>query len=374
MSHIFLAIIFLLAVAASVFASHFLLYYSLIHFFRIVSPDVNNALVIVLSILAVSFVVASLLAHWRENAITRIFYFAAGLWLGLLVNLLIALFIAWSVWAATGSVFHHAIDSVWLGIIAVLAAFCFSIWGIFNAFNPKLRHISVKIKNLPEVWRGKRAIHISDIHLGHVYRQRFLKDVVRVINTVKPEVVFITGDLFDGMDGKLEIHAEPLNDVYAPQGIFFITGNHETYFGVKRATDILSKTKVRILSDECADVSGLRVLGLSYPENFHERDVAGAVRDKLGGTERRPTVLLYHSPEQIDEIIKTGLVDLQLSGHTHRGQLFPFNYLTSLIFRGRDFGLHRSGDYTLYISSGVGAWGPSMRTNSSSEIVVINFE
>ena len=373
MGHIAAIIIFVLSIMMLVFASHFFLYYSLINFFKIVDPGINFALIVVLSILAVSFIVSSLLAHWRENILTRMFYLVSGVWLGATVNLVIALIIGWVVRAILIAV-RVPVSSAVIGSLAIAAAVIYSIWGVYNVFHPQIKNINIKISNLPDNWRGKRAVHLSDLHLGHVFQKKFLEKVVLMVNKAEPDVVFMTGDLFDGMDGKrLDLHVGPLNQITARCGTFFVTGNHETYFGMARALGILSQTKIRVLSDEVVDVDGLRVVGVSYAENFSERDIVEVVRQKIGNAPKQPTVLLYHSPDQIDEIKALGMIDLQLAGHTHFGQIFPFNYITRLIFYGYDYGLHTDGDYSLYTTNGAGAWGPTMRTGSRPEIVVINF-
>ncbi len=373
MAHVFSFILLLAALVAVLFASHFFLYYSLVHFFKIVNPGINTALAVILILLAVSFIVSSLLAHWRENIITRTFYFASGIWLGLLINLLIALFFAWVIWGAV-RLSHISLDPAIIAAVAVLFAIGYSIWGIYNAYNPVVTEIKVKIDNLPTYWQGKKVVQISDIHLGHIFDKKYLKQIVDQVNSLEPEAVFITGDLFDGMDGRLDTHVEPIDNINASSGSYFVTGNHEIYYGIERATEILSKTKVKILSDEAVEVEGLRIVGLSYADRFASRDLTKIILNKIGNEPQMPTILLYHSPDQIDEIKSLGIVDLHLVGHTHAGQLFPFNYITKMIYMGYDYGLHQDGKYSLYTTSGVGSWGPTMRTGNKAEIVLITFE
>lgn len=372
MEHIIPVILFALAAISLLFASHFFVYWSLGHFFKIINPGINTALAVVVIILALSFITSSLLAHWRENLFTRLYYFASGIWLGLLTNLIITLVIAWVV-VAVGDMLNLSLNQGVLGTIAIGLALVYTVWGVYNARNPQIKEIVVKIENLPEAWRGKTAVQISDIHLGHVHNSRFLGLVVDKINAQKPAIVFITGDLFDGMDGNLTTHVEPLDRLTAEWGTYFITGNHETYFGVSKAESLLAGTKVKILNDESVDVQGVKIVGLQYAERWENRDLAGIIRDKIQLRPEDPSILLYHSPDQIEEIKETG-INLQLAGHTHRGQMFPFNYLTKLIFRGYDYGLHVDGAYSLYTTSGVGTWGPAMRTGNKPEIVVIKFE
>jgi predicted MPP superfamily phosphohydrolase len=216
-------------------------------------------------------------------------------------------------------------------------------------------------------------VQISDIHLGRVLRAGFLKRVVGQVNSQNPAAVLITGDLFDGADGKLEQLAAPLNQIVAPQGIFFVTGNHETYLGVERSYEALRSTPVRILDNELAVVDGLQIVGISYPERRNPSTFAEKMSRLTGYNPAAPSVLLYHSPTQIAAAKAAG-IGLQLSGHVHHGQLSPVQFATRLIFGKYHHGLHVEGDYTLYTSSGTGLWGPTMRTGNHPEIVVIRLE
>ncbi len=372
MSYVISIIFIVLATISIVFASHFFVYYSLGHFFKIINPDVNMAMAILISILAVSFIIASILAHWKENMVTRAIYFTSGLWLGLLVNLIMALLLGWVASALLNSAGFQPNLAI-IGLLSVVAALIFTLWGVWSAFNPVVRHVNISIKNLPDFWKNKTAIHISDVHLGHVFNQNFLDKIVDKINYEKPEAVFITGDLFDGMDGQLNLHVKPLDKITAQFGTFFITGNHETYFGVGRAKQILDETKVRFLSDETVSLEGLQIVGLNYSDRFESRDLVKIINEQKDLDLDKPAVLLYHSPVQVDKIKETG-IDLQLSGHTHKGQIFPFGYITKMIFRGYDYGLSVDGDFSIYTTSGVGTWGPTIRTGNRPEIVVLHFQ
>jgi hypothetical protein len=372
MHNIVSVILIMLAVATVLFASHFFVYWSLIQFFKIIDPGQSTVLAVAIFLLAASFILASILAHWRENAITRGLYFSSGIWLGFVSNLLVMLFVAWVV-VVGANLFKININQALIAVLAICISAIITFWGVNNAFNPRIKEISVNIKNLPDYWKGKKVAQISDVHLGHVFKKKHLAKIVGLINSQSVEAVFITGDLFDGMDGKLDLHVEPLNDIKAPAGVYFTTGNHEMYFGLERANNLIAQTKVRILSDESVDLNGLNIIGLNYASQLENISLADIVRQKFGDLSQKPTVLLYHSPDQIDEMKETG-VNLQLSGHTHKGQLFPFNIITKMIFRGYDYGLHVHDDYTLYVTSGVGAWGPTVRTANRPEVVVISLQ
>jgi predicted MPP superfamily phosphohydrolase len=365
-----LQIIFFLTIFILIlFGSHYLLYISLIKFFPILSNH-KIGLLVILEILALSFFFTSFLAHQREDAITRALYFLSGFWLGTLVNLLLAIVLIWLVrWISqlAGIDLNIQITALIFFGLAVLI----SIYGAWNAFQPRLKNITVTIPNLPSNWQGKKIIQLSDVHLGLLYRKDFLEKIVSQANSVNPELVVITGDLFDGTDNAdLDALTAPFNNLKARKGVFFINGNHETYLGTAKADQALEKTQVKILNDEVADLDGLKLIGLNYPERGEKNAVVAKLENLKSQFFGSPNILLYHAPTNI-EIFAKNDIDLQLSGHTHLGQQFPFNFITKLIYHGYDYGLHTIGDYTLYTSCGIGTWGPAMRTNSRPEIVVI---
>jgi len=231
----------------------------------------------------------------------------------------------------------------------------------------------VKIKNLPPEWRGKKVVQLSDVHLGRVLGSEFLAHLVERINAENPSMVFITGDLFDGFDGQLDKLVLPLNDLRAPCGVYFVTGNHETYLGTERAYNALRNTPTRILRDEMAVINGMQIIGMGYPERGQSKDVAAVIRGLPGFDPRLPSILLYHSPTHIEQVKAAG-INLQLSGHAHQGQIFPIQFISRLIYGRYYHGLHVEGDYTLYTSSGAGTWGPTLRTGNRPEIAVICVE
>ena len=233
--------------------------------------------------------------------------------------------------------------------------------------------MTVKIPNLPPQWRGRKAVQLSDVHLGRILGRSFLESLVKKANAEQPSVVFITGDLFDGRDGRLDELVAPLNGLHAPLGIYFVTGNHETYLGTERAEAALKTTPVRILNDEMVTVEGLQIVGIGYAERGASKDLGEVIRKIPSFDPRQASVLLYHSPAQIARVRAAG-IGLQLSGHTHHGQIFPLQLVTRMIYGKYYNGLHAEGGYTIYTSSGAGVWGPMMRTGNHPEIAVIRFE
>jgi predicted MPP superfamily phosphohydrolase len=318
------------------------------------------------------FFAASIAAHLRETLFTRIFYFSASLWFGILAELIVGFALGWLAIAIIKFAGYSA-NTKTLGITVMALVLIYVSYGIFSVFNPQIKYISVKIKDIPDSWKGKTAVQISDVHLGHILNADFLHSIVGRINDLNPEVVFITGDLFDGMDGDLTGVAKPLENIRAPWGTYYVTGNHETYLGVQKAFAAVRDTGIKILNDEEADVKGMQIVGVSYPERGETKNVSGAIKAIKDFDPNKPSILLYHSPVQIEGIEETG-ISFMLAGHTHKGQIFPLRLVTWLIYKGYDYGLHTEGTFSIYTSSGVGVWGPTMRTAATPEIVVIKFE
>lgn len=361
---------FLLALLI-LFLSHYFIYYSIVHFLG-VSGRRRLALGILLFILPTSFVVSSFLARQFQGPVFQAAYFSSALWIGMGLTLVIFFTVAWAGWGIA-AVFPHRPNPAWFGGTALVLALFYSGYGVWNARHPRVTHVHVSIKNLPPDWRGKRVVQLTDVHLGHVLGADFLAELVERTNAEDPAAVFITGDLFDGADGRLDDLVRPLDSLRAPEGAYFVTGNHETYLGVERARAALQKTKVRILNDERVDLNGLQVVGISYPTRGVPKDL-GKIIPKLAGFDpRRPSILLFHSPAHIAEAKAAG-INLQLAGHTHHGQLLPFQLMTWRVYGKYFRGLHAEGSYAIYTSSGAGTWGPPIRTGSRPEIAVIHLD
>ncbi len=320
-------------------------------------------------LLGMSFPVMSAVVFWRETRFTNSLYTLTSVWLGF--SLYVAIAVILGVLAGIAELlfgWQLTLGNIMIGLLALATAY--ASYGLWNAWHPVAKRITVQIPNLPTAWQGKRVVQLSDIHLGPIHRERFASMVVKMTNAENPAAVFVTGDLFDG--GGLELHklADPLNGLQSEHGTFYITGNHETYVGVDRSLEALKNIPMKILRDEKVDVAGLQILGIEYPLPNQKKDVAPA----LALLDRnRPNIVLYHEPKFINEFRAAG-AHLVLCGHTHVGQMWPFNYITRKVYRGYDYGLHTEGTFNQYTSSGVGTWGPPMRTGNRPEIVVITLE
>lgn len=358
--------LFIMSGLVVVVTSHHFFYLTLIKFLNISDNKIKVIIGSLLFVLFMSFLLASALVHWLENDFSRSLYLFSGAWLGVFTNLLVVSLALWLVFLIAKTL-GVAINFKIVTIIFVTFAFLVSCFGVWNAQKVVVKEIEVSIKNLPLAWQDKVLVQISDVHLGVVHRPEFIKKVVEQINLQKPQAVFITGDYFDGMDGILDNLVVPLNNLDAPRGVYFITGNHETYLGVEKVARALKSTKVEIIDDKKVDLAGLSLVGIGYPQVGENKNIVEVI-NKLKPTQ--PTILLYHIPKMVEEVKNVG-IDLMLSGHTHKGQIWPFSYITKIIFGKYYYGLNQEGDFTQYTTSGVGTWGPLMRTGNSPEIVKI---
>lgn len=252
-------------------------------------------------------------------------------------------------------------------------------YGVWSAVRPvEIKRVPIRLKKLPESMRGLRLVQLSDMHVGLTIGQDFVLDVVRKVNALNPDIVAITGDLIDGSVEDLGNAIAPLGDIRAALGTYFVTGNHEYYSGADSWLEFLRTLGVHPLRNEhvevhrngdCIHLAGVDDWTAHQFGNGHGADLARAVN---GRDTTKPVVLLAHQPVQFAEAREHG-VDLQISGHTHGGQIFPFGVLTRLV---QPFlsGLHRRGDSQIYVSSGTGYWGPPMRIAAPAEITLIELD
>lgn len=362
--------VFATVAACLVILAHAELYYSWMYFLQISGSPLANVVRIVIGVLSVSFILSTLLVHWHENILTEKLYHVSAVWLGIMWNLTLATVALWGLWILQ-KVSGMDFSLVYFAYVLLIVAGTYSLYGLWNAQNPRITYITVPMNDIPRQWEGITVVQLSDIHLGAIHRYRFMERVIAKTNEVKPDVVFITGDLFDGAGQKLNHLAAPINDLHAPKGVYYITGNHETYVSLEKSLAAVRETKARILDDEVIDLEGMQILGVSYPEVGEKKDF-GPIGMLLDPS--RPSIVLYHEPKPtIVKLFKDAGARLMLSGHTHLGQMWPFNFITRKVYKGDDYGLHTQGDFSIYTSSGVGTWGPPMRTGNRPEIVVMKF-
>jgi hypothetical protein len=363
MQIIFFAVSFIV-----VFAGQALFWYVLVKFLNLTTLEGRLISGLIVGFLFISVILASYLIHKWDNLFTRWYYIFAGFWIGLLVNFGLATALIIIIKLA-GFSFGFTLPGLYLKIIFFGGALILSVIGALNAGNPKVTEYTVYIKDLPESWNNKTVVQISDVHLGPVYRAQFFSRLLKKAQNLNPEAIFITGDLFDGMESDFTWLNHPFTKLNIPRGIYYSFGNHDLYLGFNRAMELLKGNPITILDDKMVTVDGLQIIGINYSFN-KDFDLEEAILRQVGYDRAKPSLLLFHEPKNI-ALAKNAEIDLQLSGHTHQGQLWPFNILARLIYKGHGYGLFSDGDFSLIVNRGAGTWGPPMRTTGCSEIVKI---
>ncbi len=237
-----------------------------------------------------------------------------------------------------------------------------------------VKRVPVRLTKLPTQLSGYTIVQVSDIHVGPTIGRAFIEQIVASINALKPDLVAITGDLVDGSVAELGHLVEPLRELQAKDGVYCVTGNHEYYSGADEWIQYLGTLGVKVLRNErvtiCAGPGGacFDLAGVDdwTAKGFGKGHGANLPRALEGRDTSRPLVLLAHQPKAAPEAAELG-VDLQLSGHTHGGQLVPFNWLVKLE-QPYVSGLYALGETQLYVSNGTGYWGPPMRLGAPAEI------
>jgi predicted MPP superfamily phosphohydrolase len=256
--------------------------------------------------------------------------------------------------------------------LTILAASgALSLVGLAQARCPRIRHVSIPIDDLPEELDGYRIVQWSDVHVGPTIQRRFVQALVERTNALQPDAIAITGDFVDSDAATFAGEIEPIRDLRSRDGVFYVTGNHEYYWQVEAWLPILESHGLIFLRNEHRVVRNRKVVfaGITDPvgRGIHQQDpdraLAGVPADAV-------KILLSHRPQAAPDSARLG-VDLQLSGHTHGGQFFPFN-LVIRKFQPLVAGLHRVGKTHVYVNRGTGYWGPPSRLAVGGEITVLD--
>jgi len=365
-------IIFAVLAQGILFLAHWFVFKTIARFFAIDGLMLFKVLKTGFFVFSLSLVFASLLASLFYNILVRVFYNIAVFWLGFFYFFVLASLIVWLVFGAA-KVAGLDFNKSALAIIVFGAAILAGVFGVLNASAIRVTQISVQLPNLPESWQGKKAVWVSDTHLGQVRGSGFAEKIVGLIKAQGPKIVFIGGDLFDGVAFDLDKLIKPFKDLSAAKGVYFITGNHEQFSDSAKYKEAVRRAGIKVLDNEMAEIDGLQIIGVDY-QDAGKRDVFEEIlKNRIKMDKFMPSILLKHTSLNLD-IAQNAGISLQISGHSHQGQVFLFKYITQAVYKGYDFGLKNFGGMQVYTSSGAGTWGPPMRVDTKPEIVVINFQ
>ena len=378
--------IFLTAFAAILAMSHAYLFWRIGHYLNL-SPSERRILAAILGGLALLALVSLPLTRALPHQAASLVAWIVFPWLGILLIAITVMAIAdltWLVirWWPSPSlhdperrrVVRLAVGWTALGSAGVLSGFA----GWRGMRPVSVKSLSIVLDRLPASLDGLKLVQITDIHVGPMIHGPWLERVVKAVNALNPDVIAVTGDLVDGSVAELSSHVAPLAGLSAPLGTYFVSGNHEYFSDADAWCAHLTGLGLRVLRNERTTLrrsdssDGVDLAGVddwhSHRYPGHGADIAKALD---GRDTSQAVILLAHQPAAIEEAALHG-VDLQLSGHTHGGQIWPFNALVRLqqpyvegLYR------HTGSNTQIYVSPGTGFWGPPMRLGTTAEITLI---
>ena len=312
--------------------------------------------------------------HWET--FTRSVAYVGYLWMAF-VFLFFFMNITFDIARYALKFFYRNGDSVLLRnllfSVAVFLSFAFVVYGFFDAQRIRIKKLEIHTEKLLPNHAKIRIVQISDVHVGLIIRDKRLKLILDRVKETNPDILVSTGDLLDGELDNVKLEAKQFSPIKPKYGKYAIPGNHEYYAGIENSLEFTKNAGFEILRDESKKVAGINIIGLDDPTGRK----LGLIKESAGTSVLFPEkqgkefiLLLKHQPT----INENRNFDLQLSGHTHGGQIFPFMFFTRLFFP-KNYGYYKlSKNKAIYISKGAGTWGPPVRLFAPPEITVIDLE
>ncbi|MCX6254748.1 MAG: metallophosphoesterase [Bacteroidia bacterium] len=337
---------------------------------------------VIFFLLAVIFIFAKILESKHSSVISDILNILGGFWLAFMLYGFLFFLISDILLLILRIPGIISVDKIilfrkWSFIITVVFSSLLIIGGFINAIIPVVKKYDITINKSAGDIKTLRIAAVSDIHLGSIIRKRSIKKLSGMLKEMNPDIVLLLGDIVDGEIGPV-MRGDLLQYFTCPKcndGLYAITGNHEFIGGANRTIPYIESKGIKILKDEMVTLEGgVQLIGRIDRDSFRfygkERLPLGELMKQADTT--KPIILLDHQPFHLNESAKYG-VDLQLSGHTHNGQMWPLNFVTSRIYE-LSYGYLRKGNTNFIVSSGYGLWGPRVRSGSRSEVLMINIK
>jgi predicted MPP superfamily phosphohydrolase len=342
------------------------------------SKKIRVAYATIYFLLYASFIIAMLGRNSLPLAIQKILYIPGTVWLGVMLYLLL-FFIVTDLIYFTNRFFHYLPEKivshfrkiqVFSGYILVL---CLSVYGYYQFTHPQIVEQKIRINKQAGHYKSLKIVGVSDLHLGVGIDKNRLAEYVRLINDQHPDAIIIAGDIIDNNALPLEIGRmwEELNQLQAPLGVYACLGNHEYLSGIEASMNFLQKTNLHLLIDNSTLVANsFQIVGRDDKQRSLNRK---PLKELVKNTDAAlPLLLLDHEPYHLEEAEENG-IDLQFSGHTHNGQIWPGNLFTGILYE-QSHGYKQKGNTHYFVTSGLGLWGPPFRIGTQSELVVFNIE
>lgn len=326
----------------------------------------------VVFLLSISFSVSMMLARTFENAFTSNFYYFACVWMGTVFWLFIAVIL--------GVLIQNIFPNIYflkniLPKLFILSAFVLSAYGLYNAHNTKVVESDIYIDNLPSAWEGRRALFIADTHYGNIHTTRQARTDAKEINAINPDILFVSGDFFDGPKKDLFQFTDFYKNVNPKLGKYLASGNHETYAGLPASIKALEEGGFVIADNKNINIEGVQVVGVPYvasTKNPLDEEKTKQLLDEKVFNKNIPSILIKHVPIST-QVMADANVSFAFFGHTHKGQMWPVVYIEKSLFGKHFYGFTDIGNTKFYTTSGVGSWGPPQRIGSNSEMLLVTF-
>ncbi|NLJ43641.1 MAG: metallophosphoesterase [Bacteroidales bacterium] len=334
---------------------------------------------IVFLLLASAFVAGKIIEARSSSVFSDILNIIGGFWMAFMLYGFIFLFLSDIVSLAlriTGTLNQGniAVYRKWAFIITLITSFSLIAAGFINALIPVTTKYDLTINKPAGEIKELKIAAVSDIHLGSIIRKRSIRELSGILSNLKPDLVLLLGDIVDGEMGPV-LRDDLLQYFTCPKcndGLYAITGNHEYIGGAQRTIPYIEGKGIRLLMDEVVTIEGgIQLIGRLDRDGkrFYGKE-RKPLKDLIAMADTaRPMILLDHQPFNLEETEKYG-IDLQLSGHTHNGQMWPLNYITSRIYE-LSYGYMKKGNTHIIVSSGFGIWGPRVRLGSRPEVLFI---
>jgi uncharacterized protein len=341
----------------------------------------NVIIVIILVFMLLAPILVRMCERYGSHALAAIMAYTGYIWMGVLFLFFVSsllldiyhLLIRASALISHRDFSHLVLSPLYAFLLPLIISSAINVYGYFEAKDIKTEMLTIASPKIPEASGRIRIVQISDVHIGIIVKGERLKHIVEEVRKAQPDILVSTGDLVDGQIDTLTEQATLLRDVQPRYGKFAITGNHEFYAGLDQALDFTQAAGFAVLREEVVDVGGVisiagvddpTVDALGLPQEISETKLLS------GLSHRNFTLLLKHRP--VIEKDSAGHFDLQLSGHTHNGQIFPFNFVVRRFYPLIAGYFNLPNDAHLYVSRGTGTWGPPIRFLSPPEITVID--
>jgi predicted MPP superfamily phosphohydrolase len=361
---------------------HFYFYWKVIRAFD-VGTAFRLSLIIILIFLFLSPVIINISSGADRFLFTTVLSYAGYIWMVVLflffsINIIIDLYgLILNIsarWFVAPGILRLIPEAKTIFIAVILAIAGINIYGVYEAGNIGIEKITLRTSKLPEETDSFRVVQVSDIHLSATNGMRLAKKIHDIIKGLKPDLLVSSGDLFDGGLREKEAVIDLFRDLEPPYGKYACAGNHEFIHGIEQTSEFIERAGFRFLRNECVNAGDfLSIAAIDDPTVNRFGNEPSVSEDKVLAalSPERLNIFLKHQPRI--EAGSIGKFDIQLSGHTHKGQIFPFTLIVRIFYRYMDglFDLGK-GSY-LYVSRGTGTWGPPIRFLTFPEITVIDF-